>query len=572
MTFSRLAIALCLGGLAVACWRVGGSGADLVFRSGGVYTLDAERRRAEAVAVQDGRIVYVGPNEHVARFIGSRTETIDLTGRMLLPGLHDAHVHPILGSILETFCRLDHATTREATFEAVRACVASSSGDWVLAYGWRSSLFLPEVSPHKGDLDRIIPDRPAVLIAKDMHTFWLNSRALEAVGVTRETPTPAGGEILRDLETGEPTGALRDLAVEPVVKAIPRPGLIGSLRLLRATIQEMNRNGYTSFMEARLDRRDMAWAYRLLEWFGLLDARVSVAVLVDPREDLSQIEELRRLRDAFSTDRIQVRNAKIFVDGGTAFRAAASAPYADGQPSAEPYLEEAALTRYVTELDREGFSLHLHTLGDRATRMALDAIEAARNDNPTTFARHAVTHLVYPNPADLDRFPKLDVIANISPSWAFHNEWSASFLPTLGRERTAWLYPFRALSENGTLLTAGSDYPFTPLNPFLAIEVGMTRRDPKDPTSSPLVADQALRLEDLLAAYTINAAYQMHQEELTGSIEVGKAADLVVLDRDLFETPVDLIGETKVLMTLLAGQVVHRAESPARPPPASSVH
>lgn len=552
-------LALCC--LSPACWRVAGSGADLVFRNGGIYTVDAQRPWAESVAVDDGRIVYVGSDAGVAAFIGPRTEVIDLTGKMLLPGLQDSHVHPPLGMILEPLCRLDDATTREEILEMVRACASESPEKWVLGFGWRSSIFLPEIAPHRTTLDRVVPDRPAVLIAKDMHTFWLNSRALQAVGITKETPTPPGGEILRDPGTGEPTGALRDFAVEPVANAIPRPGLVASLRRLRGVIHQMNRYGYTSFMEARLEDRTTAWGYRMLELLGLLDARVSMAVLFDPRKDTSQIEEIRRIRDDFSTPRIDARIVKIFVDGGTAVRSAASAPYAGGGPSAKPYIDAAELSRIVGDLDREGFAAHLHTLGDLATRTALDAIEGARRGNPSGGPRHTITHLVYPNPEDIGRFRELDVIANISPYWAFPNEWSASFPPILGPERAAWMYPFRALADRDVLLTAGSDYPFTPLDPFLAIEVGMTRRDPENAAAMQMIPDQALALEDLLAAYTINAAYQLHREDLTGSIEVGKWGDLVVLDRNLFDTPPHEISETRVLMTLLEGEVVHRAES-----------
>jgi hypothetical protein len=547
--------------LAPACSQ---GGADLIFRGGGIYTIDADRSWAEAVAVDDGRIVYVGSDLGVASFVGSRSEIVDLEGRMLLPGLQDSHVHPPLGMILEPLCRLDDAVTREAILERVRVCAAESSDEWVLGFGWRSSIFLPEIAPQRADLDVIESDRPVVLIAKDMHTFWLNSRALAEVGITRDTPTPAGGEIVRDPDTGEPSGALRDFAVEPVVAAIPRPGPIESLQRLRATIREMNRHGYTSFMDARVEDRATAWGYRLLELLGLLDARVSLAILLDPRGDRTQLEEIDGIREDFSTHRIDARIVKIFVDGGTAVRSAASRPYRGGRPSADLYIDGARLAEYVTELDRLGFAVHLHTLGDRATRIALDAIEQARRIEPSGGPRHAITHLVYPDPEDIPRFRELDVIANVSPWWAFPNEWSGSFPPVLGSERAAWMYPFRSLLDSGALVTAGSDYPFTPLNPFLAIETGITRRDPLGGGAEALVAEQGVSLDALLAAYTINAAYQLHQEERTGSIEIGKAGDLVVLDRNLFDTPPREISETRVLMTVLDGEVIHRAESLGR--------
>lgn len=553
------ALAFGLGPLILAAAACERPGADIVFRNGGVYTVDRERTWAQAVAVDGGAIVYVGTNAGVEDLIGPATEVIDLTGRMLLPGLHDSHTHPILGSVLEQLCRLDDATTHEAVLAAVRECARTSSQSWLLGFGWRSSIYLPEIDPPREDLDRIIPERPAVLVAKDMHTFWLNSRALAQAGISRDTLTPAGGEIVRDPSTGEPTGTLRDMALAAVLEVMPRPGLLETLRLLRATLHEMNRHGYTSLMEARLDGREMAWAYRLLELLGLLDARVSLAMLLDPDAANAQIEQFVDVRDRFSTSRIDARVIKIFVDGGTAVRSAASAPYDGGRPSAAPYIDADSLTRYVRAADSAGFAVHLHTLGDRATHIALDAIAAARYGAASHTNRHAITHLVYPDPRDVARLQELGVIANIAPYWAFPNEWSASFPPAIGVRRAAWMYPFRSLADAGVIITAGSDYPFTPLDPFLAIEVGITRRAPVGPPSEPLIADQGLTLEELLAAYTINAAYQLHQERLTGSIEVGKAADLIVLDRNLFEIPPSAISETTVLLTLLAGEKVYRA-------------
>jgi predicted amidohydrolase YtcJ len=551
--------AVCVLLLVLAGPACGRRGADLVFRGGGVYTLDGDRPWAESVVVDGGRIVAVGSDAEAAPYIGRGTEVIDLDGKMLLPGFQDSHTHPILGASLEPLCRLDEATSQEAVLEAVADCARQTSEDWILAFGWRSSLFFPEIAPRKEALDAVVSDRPAVLIAKDMHTFWLNSMALEAVGVTRETETPPGGVIVRDPRSGEPTGALRDLALDLVLDVMPRPGLFESLVALHATLREMNRLGYTSLLDARVSEPEMAWAYWLLEAVGLLDMRVSLAILFDPHEGLAQRAAFRELREDFATDRLQARVVKIFVDGGTAMGASASAPHVGGRQSAAPYIPEAALAEAVTAFDADGFSLHLHTLGDRATRSALDAIEAARAANPESEARHVITHLVYPQPQDVARFRPLGVIANISPWWAFRNEWTQSFPPTLGPARERWMYPFASLERSGALLAAGSDHPFTPLDPFEAIEVGLTRRDPHDPSSRPLVEDEALTLEALLAAYTINAAYQLHQEDRTGSIEPGKLADLIVIDRNLFEAPAESVSDARVLLTLLGGEAVHRA-------------
>ncbi len=479
---------------------------------------------------------------------------------MLLPGLQDSHTHPPLGMVLEPMCRLDDAPTHKAILDAVAQCAEQNDDDWLLAFGWRSSIYLPEIAPSLADLDRVVPDRPAVLIAKDMHTFWLNTLALQRIGITRTTPTPVGGEILRDADTGNLLGVLRDTATEAVIRAVPLPGLIGSLRGLHATIRQMNRYGYTAFMDARLEDPAVADGYRVLEMLGLLDARVSMAILFDPRRDLSQIEEIEALRAKFATDRLDANIVKIFVDGGTSVRSAASSAYEHGVESADTYINKDDLAHYVVELDSRDFATHLHTLGDQATTIALDAIEAARSTNPSGKQRHAITHLVYPNPDDILRFAKLDVIANISPYWAFPNEWTASFFASIGPSRTQWMYPFRTLADRGVTLSASSDYPFTPLDPFLAIEVGMTRRNPFTNGGDALVASEALKLEDLLLAYTIGAAYQNHRDEITGTIEPGKMADLVVIDRDLFAAAPEDISDTKVMMTILEGEVVYRAE------------
>ncbi|MBW2242314.1 MAG: amidohydrolase [Deltaproteobacteria bacterium] len=539
----------------------GSGGADMVFLGGRIFTADLAGSQPEAVAIADGQIVFVGAAAEARALIRKGTEIVDLAGKMLLPGLQDSHTHPPLGVALEPLCRLDDARSNDEVLEAVQECAGSREDDWVLGFGWRSSIYLPEIAPSLADLDRIVPDRPAVLIAKDMHTFWLNSPAMRSVGITRDTPTPAGGEILRDPQSQEPLGILRDTATEMVIKVMPRPGMLAALKGLRDTIRRMNSYGYTSLMDARLDDPSVATGYRILELLGLLDARVSMAVLFDPRRDLSQLDEIEALRSDFSTDRLDAEVVKIFVDGGTSVRSAASSAYADGSPSSPVYIPAQDLNRSVVEIDRRGFSIQLHTLGDRATTLALDAIEAARRANPGEARRHAITHLVYPRPADLERFAELDVIANISPYWAFPNEWTASFFPSIGNERKAWMYPFRSLADLGVRLSAGSDYPFTPMNPFLAIEVGMTRKSPENGSSESLVPGEALTLEMLLVAYTRGAAYQNHREAETGSIEVGKAADLVVLDRDLFETLPEDISETRVQMTILEGEVVYRSGS-----------
>jgi predicted amidohydrolase YtcJ len=420
----------------------------------------------------------------------------------------------------------------------------------------------------KEDLDLRFPGRPVVLISKDMHNFWVNSMALERAGVTAATPDPQGGKIERDPETGEPSGTLRDKAVELVIDEGVLPGPIQSLRLMRDLLRRMSGYGYTSLMDARLANVDVADGYWILERLGQLDLRVTLALLLDPTEDEAQIEKFVALREEYTTNRLRANVVKIYLDGNTdANLAFLIDHYEGGDHAGAPYFDPPALQRYVRLLDEKGFAIHVHVIGDGAARLALDAVEAARGANPGSRVRHALTHLELTHPDDWPRFAELGVIANISPWWAFGFEtfpgrpaYADELREALGPERLKRNMAFRSLAEAGATITAGSDYPFTPLDPFDAIEAGITRQHPENPNRPPHLPEQRLDLETLLAAYTIHAAYQLYQETLTGSIEVGKAADLVVIDRNLFEVPVQEISETNVLLTLFEGETVFRSE------------
>jgi predicted amidohydrolase YtcJ/molybdopterin converting factor small subunit len=547
---------------------LGCEGADLVLRNGTVYTVDAGRRVAEAVAVADGRILFVGRSADAEDLIGPATEVIDLHGRMVLPGLVDSHVHPDLGAFLGTLCPLDTASSKEAILATVEKCGgASVRNGWVLGYGWENEVFFPDVNPKKGELDRRFPNRPTVLISKDMHTFWVNSAALERAGVTADTPDPEGGTIERDPETGEPSGALRDKAVELVLHADVVPGSLESLRLLRSFLRKMSRFGYTSLMDARLSNPEAALGYWILELFGQLDLRVSMALLLDPTGDETQVEQFMELREDYTTDRLKADIVKIFLDGNTdAHLAFLLENYRDADHRGAPYFDRDGLTRTVGRLDREGFSIHVHVIGDGAAHLALDAIEDARKANREGRTRHALTHLELTDREDWPRFAELGVIANISPYWSFgfaavpgRPTYVDRMRAALGPERSRRNMAFGSLARAGARITAGSDYPFTSLNPFEAIEVGMTRQAPSETSRPPHLPEERLDLETLLAAYTIHGAYQLGLEDRIGSIEVGKAADLIVIDRDLLETPATEISETQVLLTLIEGEEAFRS-------------
>lgn len=535
--------------------------ADLVLRHGAVYTMAAARTWAEAVAIADGRIVYVGPDSGVQAWIGAGTTVVDLQGKLVLPGFHDSHVHPVTGGIELGECNLNDLTTQEQILDAIRRYAEQHpSVPWIRGGGWQLPIF-PQANPHKSLLDQIVPDRPVYLTAADGHSAWVNSRALEVAGITKETPDPPRGRIERDPRTGEPTGTLREEAASLVAKHLPAYTLEDYVQGLRRGLEKANRFGITSLQEASAEAENILRAYAELDRRGELTARVVAALRVDPAQGVAQIPRLVELRKKYQGRRLRATAVKIFADGVIeAQTAAVLEPYV-GHPGnyGKANWEPETLKQVVTALDREGFQIHIHAIGDRAIRLALDALEAARSANGSRDSRHHIAHLELIHPQDLPRFRQLGVIANFQPMWAYADPYITQLtLPVLGPERSRWLYPIASLIKTGAVMVCGSDWSVSSMNPLDAIQVAITRRGLNDGPGPAWIPQEVVDLSTMLAGYTINGAYLAFQEAETGSIEVGKAADLIVLDRNLFEMPAEKIHQAKVLLTLLEGKEVFR--------------
>jgi hypothetical protein len=535
-------------------------GADLVLRHGVVYTVDPARSVAEAVAVDGGRIVYVGSDAGVERFVGGGTEVIDLAGRMLLPGFHDSHAHVLEGGISLGLLDLSELATREAVLAAVRAWAEEQPDeDWIVGFGWALPIF-PDANPSKADLDAIVPDRPVYLGAADGHSAWLNSRALAEAGITAATPDPPKGRIERDPGTGEPSGTLREAAMELASAKAHDFGAWRAIQGLRGGVAHANRNGITSFVDARATP-DHARVYRILDLLGLLHARVTLSLAVDPERGEEQVAELREHLRRDEDHMLSASAAKLFVDGVIEARTAALVePYlGDEGGTGLANFETEALERIAIALDRAGFDLHFHAIGDRAVRMALDAVAAARGANGPRDSRPQIAHLELVRPEDVPRFRELGVVADFQPLWAFPDPYVTELtIPVLGPERSAWIHPIGSLVRSGAAVAAGSDWPVSSIDPLDAIEVAVTRASPDGSVPGVLLPEERVDLTAMLAAYTVGGAFVQHQEDFTGSIEPGKAADLVVLDRDLFAIPPGEISEARVLLTLLEGETVWR--------------
>ena len=561
------AAAIGLVSVAAACTRPAPAGPppDLILRGGKVYTLDAARTWAEAVAVREKRIVAVGKDAEVTRLAGPGTRTVDLGGRFVMPAFHDAHVHPVSAGVELGQCNLNDLPTAEATLDAVRKCASGqASRAWLVGGGWALTAF-PPGQPRRQELDAITGDKPAALSSSDGHSMWVNTAALAAAGITRETRDPAAGRIERDAR-GEPTGLLRESATDLVGKVLPptTPEEYDA-GLLRA-LAHMNRMGIVSFQEASA-REPMVAAYRSVARQGKLTARAHLSLYADPAQDETQVDRFVRIRQEITEPGVTARTVKIFVDGvieaATAYLIdpylplkGETAPVAN--PRGLPNFSDERLNALVTRLDREGFQAHMHAIGDGAIRQGLDAIAAAARANGPRDRRPHIAHIQLFHPADVARFKELGVVANMQPLWAYSDSFIRTLTePRLGPERSKWLYPFGALHRAGAVLAGGSDWSVSSVNPLDAIQVAVTRKALDAPADAPAwLPEQRLDLAAALAAYTNGGAFVTFEENDSGSIEAGKLADIIVLDRNLFEIPPEEIHTARVVWTLFEGRDV----------------
>lgn len=549
----------------------GSKPADLVFTNGAVYTVDAARRWAQAVAVRGGRIAAVGTDDEVRGLIGPKTEAHDLAGKMLLPGFQDAHVHPPAGGLEMLQCNLSDAYSLEEYERIIRAYAQRHpDAEWIQGGGWSMDVF-PGGTPRRETLDAIVPDRPALLPNRDGHGAWVNSKALELAGITRETPDPGDGRIERD-ERGEPSGTLHEGAIDLVAKLTPpvtQEDLEAGLRAAQAYLHSL---GITAWQDAIVGGHYPSFeAYLATAGRGELTARVIGALWWDRHRGEEQIPELVDRRARGSAGRFGATSIKIMQDGVVEnFTAGVLEPYLgpDGKPSANrglSFVDPEALKGYVTRLDAEGFQVHFHALAERAVREALDAIEAARRANGMNDLRHHIAHIQVIHPDDLPRFSGLGVVANMQPLWAMNEGQMVNLtIPFLGPERSTWQYPFASLLRAGAMLAGGSDWSVSSPNPIWEMHVAVNRTSfpeyvygaDERAEREPFLPQERIGLPAAIAAFTMGSAYVNHLDDVTGSIEVGKYADLVVLDRNLFAHPAPEIHAAKVLLTLVEGERV----------------
>ena len=534
--------------------------ADIVLQNGSIYTVDATRSWAESIAIANGRIIQVGAEEDMRGLVGPSTQVVDLDGRMVLPGFQDVHIHPIGGGIEASACNLNGLTTVDQYVEAIATYARENPDEeWITGGGWLMSAFGPGANASRKLLDEIVPDRPVFLTSTDGHSAWVNSKALEIAGVTADTEDPVDGIIDREPETGEPLGSLQEGAIYLVSRHAPAIDLETRTSGLQYSIDMLNDYGITSIQDANVDEEDLK-AYRALDERGELSLRVVGSQWWSRAGGTEQIEGFKALRDQYNKGRVRATTVKIMQDGVMEnYTAAMLEPYlGQGGKRGIPMVEPQALKAAVAALDAEDFQVHFHAIGDAAIRQSLDAVEEALAQNGNRGNRHHISHLELIDPDDIPRFRELGVVANFQPLWAFADEYITELtVPFIGPDRSQWLYPIASVHRSGGMIAFGSDWSVSTANPFDQMETAITRMGSGGETAEPFLPEQRIDLPLAIAAFTIHAAFVNKQEHETGSVEAGKYADLIVLDRNLFAIEPTEISDTQVLLTMVEGQIVH---------------
>jgi len=539
--------------------------ADLVLLHGKIHTQDARRSVVQALALRGNTIVAAGTDQAVSALKGPKTQTIDLAGRTVLPGIIDAHTHPAESAQDAGKCSLEDKSLTPAEIKArVAVCLKDNPGD---PHAWFEVIqaVTAGLTLSRHDLDAMLRDRPMILSGSDGHTAWVNSAALKAAHISAATRDPFAGRIERDA-AGNPTGTLRDAAINMAWAAKPVARLDQAAALLDKAFTAMRATGITSVQDADVGDRYMQIYKRLYDTHRLnMRVRGSFTLkdLTEPAKTL--IDRAIRFRTKWAVDPefLRADAVKIFADGVIEYPSQTAAliePYLDaqGHPTTNrgpSYYTQDNLNRIVGAADAAGFTVHIHAIGDRAVRGALDAFAYSRQLHGQLDNRDQIAHLELIEPEDFPRFRQLGVIANFQLLWAQRDSYIQETLQYLGPQRSKYLYPAGSLKRAGALIAGGSDWSVSSFNAFEAMEHAITRSEGRG--KEPLLPDEAIGLQDVVDAYTINAAFALKQERTTGSLEPGKRGDFIVLDRDIFVIDPFNLHETRVLATYLDGREVY---------------
>ena len=536
--------------------------ADTIILNARIYTVNPQQPSAEALAISGEKILAVGTKNEIEKYRGASTRIIDAQGHLVLPGFVDCHIHFMDGSMGLTRVDLNDAKTVTEIQKRVKDYAESHLQEpWITGMGWTYPTFGPSALPDKKILDDVVPTRPVYLVAFDGHSSWANSKALQMAGITRETPDPPNGKIVRD-EKGEATGALKESAGDLVARVMPKPTREERLAALRLGIHEANKFGLTRVHSAG---QDFEWLdlYDELRRNGEMTLRFYVAYFLDPPElTPDAIEKIEQARRTYHDDWISGGVVKTMLDGVVeAHTAAMLAPYSDDpSQTGKLFWDPAKYTQAVAELDRRGLQIFTHAIGDKAVRLALDAYQNATETNHTNDARPRIEHIETISAQDVPRFGKQGVIASFQPLHAYPDDDTLNiWARNVGPERAQRAWVWHSIETTGGRLAFGSDWPVVTLNPWPGVQNALTRQTTDGNPPGGFVPSERISLEDTITAYTLGAAFAGRREKTEGSLEPGKLADLIVLSQDLFKVKPSEIAKTEVLLTIVGGKVVYRS-------------
>ncbi len=556
--------------LAAACLHAGAAAAapDAIFVNARVWTVDDRRPEAEAFAIEGRRFSFVGDEQAARALAGPDTRIIDLQGRRVLPGINEGHLHPVMGTLRDLYtCVFPMSADAEAIAARLRACAAElPAGQWLTGGSWGSDFFERSgITDPRAWLADVLPRHPAILSDDSAHDAWINTLAIQRLGIDADTPDPEGGKFERDA-AGRPTGVLRETAMREVRARIPgytpeqiRTGMARvSARLNAVGITGARNAGLYDHMVDAHGRQSRRGGFSV--HFG-----ASIRTPYGPRDLPLDVAEIDRLARRAAGPNADTRFVKIFLDGvpTPARTAAMFEPYLGDHQHPEPgrgelFLDMELLAVDLINLDAAGFSIKLHTAGDRSVGTALDAIEQMRSVNGFSGRYVELAHAGYVRPEDIPRFAKLDAVADLSPALWYPSNIIKAIVSVVG-ERGSRYFPTRDLLDSGALVIAGSDWPAVGEgpSPWGGIESMVTRAHPAAAVPGTLWPEQAISLAEAVRIYTLNGAKALRLGHMTGTISAGKYADFIVLDQDIFNAPVTAVSETRVLQTWFMGEQVH---------------
>lgn len=544
----------------MACVKLGDKVADLVLLNGSVWTVNPEQPWTEAVAVDGDRIYRVGSTAEIKKLVGKETQVIDLEGALVLPGFTDCHTHFLKGGFSLSDIQLRDVTSLAQFAERVEAKAKElGKGEWIINGSWDHEQFSPPNLPTKEAIDDASPDNPVCVTRYDLHIALANSLALKIAGITKNTLSPEGGEIQKDPNTGEPTGILRDAAIELVKRHMPEPSFNAELRAAETALAHARELGVTSVhdMNDAVNFAKHFEVYQELLKEGKLTSRIYFYIPIDK---IGLLEDLK-MKSPFGNDWLRIAGLKGFADGGLGARTAYFfEPYVDDPGTsgllASQMFPEGIMEERILKAYQQGLQVAIHAIGDRANCIILDIFEKVVAENGSLDRRWRIEHAQHLRPEDIARFGRLSVIASVQPFHAIDDgRWAEK---SIGEERCRTTYAFKSLLDSGAVLALGSDWPVAPLNPLVGIYAAVTRRTIDDKNPQGWYPEQKISLEEAIKGFTLNPAFTEFAENIKGSIEVGKLADLVVLDRNLFEIKSEEIKDVRVTMTLVSGRIVYQ--------------